>query len=46
MERLAQRFASVVSGRPAWCRAPTARFLSVAMARGPERVRTVESSSP
>ena len=42
MLRLAQRVASVVSCRPARCRAPTARFLRVAMARGPERVRTVE----
>ncbi len=40
MERLAQRVASVVSCRPARWRAPMARFLSAAMARGPERVRT------
>ncbi len=39
---LAQRVASVVSCRPARWRAPTARFLKVAVARGPERVRTVE----
>ena len=45
MLRLAQRVASVVSCRPARCRAPTARFLRVAMALGPERVRTVEWSS-
>jgi len=45
MLRLAQRVASVVSCRPARCRAPTARFLRVAMARGPERVPTVEWSS-
>jgi hypothetical protein len=45
MLRLAQRVASVVSWRPARCRAPTTRFLRVAMARGPERVWTVELSS-
>jgi hypothetical protein len=43
--RLAQRVASVASCRPARCKAPTARILRVAMARGPERVRTVELSS-
>jgi hypothetical protein len=43
--RLAQRVASVVSCRPARWRAPTARLLKVAMARGLERVRTVELSS-
>ncbi len=42
MRRLAQRVASVVSCRPARWRAPMARFRRVAMARGPERVRTVE----
>ncbi len=40
MYRQAQRMASVVSCRPARWRAPMARFLSAAMARGPERVRT------
>src|SRR5258708_37560946 len=45
MLRLAQRVASVVSWRPARWRAPTARFLRGAMARGPDRVRMVEWSS-
>jgi hypothetical protein len=45
MFRLAQRVASVVSCRPARCRAPMARFLSATMARGPERVRTWDWSS-
>jgi hypothetical protein len=45
MPGLAQRVASVVSCRPARWRAPTARFLKGAVARGPERVRTVELSS-
>src|SRR5258707_14514879 len=40
MLRLAHRVASVVSWRPARCRAPTARVLRVAMARGPGRGRT------
>jgi hypothetical protein len=42
---LAKGLASLVSWRPAWWRAPMARFLSAAMALGPDLVRTVKLSS-
>jgi hypothetical protein len=42
---LAQQVTSVVSWRPARCQAPTARLRRVAIARGPDLVRTVELSS-
>ncbi len=45
MERAAHRVASVMSVRPAMRSAPMARFLSEAMALGPERVLTRDLSS-
>ena len=45
MERAAHRVASVMSVRPAMRSAPMARFLSVAMALGPDRVLTWDLSS-
>ena len=45
MERAAHRVASVISVRPAIRSAPMARFLSAAMALGPERVLTWDLSS-
>jgi hypothetical protein len=45
MERPAHRVASVMSVRPAMRSAPMARFLSVAIALGPERVLTWDLSS-
>ena len=45
MARVAQRVASVMSRRPARCRAPMARLRMLAMTRGPEWVRAREWSS-
>ena len=45
MLRVAQRVASVMSRRPARCRAPMARLRRPAMTRGPERVWAREWSS-